>query len=60
VYSEHPFVLALEPMGASGCDVLPSLSRTNRRRLIGLITLESILKSYGITMRVQVQGESQP
>ena len=59
VYSDHPLVVALERMGASGCDVLPVVSRANRRRLVGLITLESILKSYGIMIPVQVQGETQ-
>ncbi|HEX4165166.1 MAG TPA: chloride channel protein [Bryobacteraceae bacterium] len=59
VHSDHPLGVALERMGASGRDVLPVVSRANRRRLIGVITLDSILKSYGVTQTLESESESQ-
>lgn len=59
VYSDHPLAVALERMGASGRDVLPVVSRANRRRLIGIVTLESILKTFGLTKASEIEGTIQ-
>ena len=59
VHSDHPLGVALERMGASGRDVLPVVSRANRRRLVGVITLDSILKSYGLTKALEAEGASE-
>lgn len=57
VHSDHGLGVALERMGNSGREMLPVVSRANRRRLVGLITLHDILKSYGLTKAVQPEGE---
>ena len=48
VYPDHPISLALERIGASGADALPVVSRANRRRVEGIITLADILGAYGV------------
>ena len=35
-------------MGKSGCNALPVVSRADARRLVGVVTLDDILKAYGI------------
>jgi chloride channel protein, CIC family len=58
VHSDHSLGVALERMGASGRDILPVVSRANRRRLVGVITLDTILESYGVTRALEFEGES--
>ena len=48
VHSDHPLSLALERMGAAGAEALPVVSRANRRRVEGIITLPDILTAYGV------------
>jgi len=48
LYPDHPLSVALERMGAASGDVLPVVSRANRRRLQGVITLADILGAYGV------------
>jgi CIC family chloride channel protein len=59
VHPDHHLGVALERMGASGRNVLPVVSRANRRRLVGVITLDSILKSYGVTQALEGGRESE-
>jgi CIC family chloride channel protein len=54
--SEYAFVhpdqaasYALERMRDAGLDVLPVVSRANIRQMLGIITLKSILKAYGVS-----------
>jgi CBS domain-containing protein len=35
-------------MGKSGCNVVPVVSRADVRQLAGVVTLDDILKAYGI------------
>lgn len=49
VHPDHGLGLALERMGTSGTKVLPVVSRANVRQLIGVVTLEDILQTYGLT-----------
>ena len=58
VHSDHALGIALERMGSSGRDMLPVVSRANRRRLVGVITLDNILKSYGLGKAAQHEGET--
>jgi chloride channel protein, CIC family len=48
VHPDHPSSLALERMGPAGADALPVVSRANRRRVQGVITMADILASYGV------------
>ncbi len=48
VHPDHPLSLALERMGAAGADALPVVSRANRRRIQGVITMADILAAYGV------------
>jgi CIC family chloride channel protein len=56
VHSDHPLPVALEKMGSSGAEVLPVVSRANRRRLEGIITLPDILGAYRVGTREEAQS----
>jgi len=56
VYPDHPISLALERIGASGADALPVVSRANRRRVEGIITLADILAAYGVKQPETLKG----
>jgi CIC family chloride channel protein len=48
VHPDHPLSTALERMGTAGADALPVVSRANRRRVQGVITMTDILAAYGV------------
>jgi len=48
VHPDHPLSLALERMGSAGADALPVVSRANRRRVQGVITMADVLVAYGV------------
>jgi chloride channel protein, CIC family len=48
VHPDHSLTLALERMGALRHTVLPVVSRSNIRHLLGVVTLEDVLKAYGV------------
>ncbi|HZI99212.1 MAG TPA: CBS domain-containing protein, partial [Gemmatimonadaceae bacterium] len=48
VHADHPLGEALTRMGESGHSVLPVVSRANARILLGLVTLEDVLKAYKV------------
>jgi CIC family chloride channel protein len=48
VHPDHAVAVALERMGASGYNVLPVVSRTNARNLVGVVTLDDILEAYRV------------
>ena len=50
VHADQPIYLALERMGANNVDTLPVVSRSNIRRMIGVIALSDILESYGVPL----------
>jgi CIC family chloride channel protein len=49
VHPDHSLSLALERMGTSGLNVLPVVSRANVRQLLGVVVLDDVLKTYGVT-----------
>ena len=51
VHPDHPLSLALERMGAAGADALPVVSRANRRRVEGVITMADVLVVYGVKLQ---------
>jgi CIC family chloride channel protein len=55
VHPDHPLSLALERMGAAGADALPVVSRANRRRVQGVITMADILGVYGVKQQEELK-----
>jgi CIC family chloride channel protein len=53
VHPDQDLSVALERMGANGQKVLPVVSRSNVRKLVGVITLDDILRAYGVSGRAQ-------
>ena len=51
VHSDHSLNVALDRMGASQLDVLPVVNRANVHMLEGLVTLQDILRIYGVGPR---------
>jgi CIC family chloride channel protein len=48
VHSDHSLNVALERMGAAKVDVLPVVSRVDRDRVVGIITMPDLLAAYGV------------
>jgi CIC family chloride channel protein len=48
VHPDHSLTLALERMGALRRTVLPVVSRSNIRHMLGIVTLEDVLEAYGV------------
>jgi CIC family chloride channel protein len=49
VHPDHPLHVALERMGAAKLDVLPVVSRANVHHLMGVVVLQDVLNSYGVS-----------
>jgi CIC family chloride channel protein len=47
-YPDDSLSVVLERMGKSGCNVVPVVSRADVRQLAGVVTLDDILRAYGI------------
>ncbi len=48
LHPDHSLSVALERMGTTRRNVLPVVSRGNVRQLLGVITLDDVLKVYGV------------
>ena len=48
VHPDHTLDVVLHRMGATGVKVLPVVSRSDIRRLEGVVTIEAVLKVYGL------------
>jgi CIC family chloride channel protein len=51
VHSDQPLGLALARMGDTGHNVLPVVSRSNAKTIIGVVTLTDVLHAYGVDPR---------
>lgn len=51
VHADQSFHLALERMGATQLDLLPVVSRADVHKLEGIVTLQDVLDSYGVSSR---------
>jgi predicted transcriptional regulator len=63
VHMDHALAIALDRMGgASQLDVLPVVNRTNVHKLEGIVTLQHVLRLYGVGPRevTVASGESAP
>jgi chloride channel protein, CIC family len=49
VHPDHSLTIALERMGAVRYTVLPVVSRSNIRQLLGVVTLDDILEGFGVS-----------
>jgi len=58
VHPDHPLSLAVERMGAHQIYVLPVVSRADRSKLLGVVTLSSILKTYGLSIALPDSSEA--
>jgi CIC family chloride channel protein len=59
VHIDHTLSMALDRMGASQLDVLPVVNRANVHKLEGIVTLQDVLRLYGVGSREKpiVPGE---
>lgn len=57
VHPDHSLTLALERMGALRYNVLPVVSRSNIRQLLGVVTLQDILEAFGVAKTSRDSGE---
>jgi chloride channel protein, CIC family len=48
VHADQPLSFALERMGAAHLDVLPVVGRADVHKLEGVVTLQDVLRSYGV------------
>ena len=48
LHPDHRLGLALERMGAGHVNVLPVVSRANMGQLMGIVTLDDVLRAYGV------------
>ena len=49
LHADHSLSVALERLGASRLDVLPVVSRADVHKLEGIVTLQDVLKFYGVS-----------
>ena len=54
VHPDHPLGVALARMGETGHAVLPVVSRANIRTLLGIVTIEDVLRAYGVERAEEV------
>ena len=58
VHIDHPLDVALRRMAQSKLNVLPVVSRSNARELRGLVSLQGVLRAYGVVE--EPAAEQQP
>jgi CIC family chloride channel protein len=49
MHADHGLDLALERMGSNQIDLLPVVSRANVHQLAGIVTLQDVLATYGVS-----------
>jgi chloride channel protein, CIC family len=54
VHTDHSLSLALERMGTSQIEVLPVVNRANIHKLEGIVTLQDVLRLYGVGQREEM------
>jgi CIC family chloride channel protein len=60
VHMDHSLAVALDRLGASQLDVLPVVNRADAHKLEGIVTLQDVLRLYGVGPRetAMASGES--
>jgi CBS domain-containing protein len=59
VHADHPLDTAMRRMADAGVDVLPVISRSDLRKVMGVISLQDVLDAYGFGDR-RSRGEEPP
>ena len=54
VHTDHSLSLALERMGTNQIEVLPVVNRANIHKLEGIVTLQDVLRLYGVGQREEM------
>ena len=52
VHVDQPLSAALEKMGSAHLDTLPVVSRADRRKVLGVITMGDVLAAYGVAEKL--------
>jgi chloride channel protein, CIC family len=60
VHADHSLNMALDRMGASQLDVLPVVNRANVHKLEGIVTLQDVLRLYGVGPRETTVASGEP
>ena len=60
VHMDHSLATALDRMGASQLDVLPVVNRANVHKLEGIVTLQDVLRLYGVEPRETTVASGEP
>ncbi len=60
VHTDHSLNMALDRMGSSQLDVLPVVNRANVHKLEGIVTLQDVLRLYGVGPRETDVASGQP
>ncbi len=60
VHMDHSLAMALDRMGASQLDVLPVVSRADVHKLEGIVTLQDVLRLYGVERRETTVASGEP
>ena len=48
VHEDHSLTIALDRMGANQLDALPVVNRADIHKLVGIVTLQDVLETYGV------------
>ena len=57
---DHSLAMALDRMGANQLDVLPVVNRANVHKLEGIVTLQDVLRLYGVERRETTVASCEP
>ncbi len=60
VHMDHSLNMALDRMGSSQLDLLPVVNRANVHKLEGVVTLQDVLKLYGVGPRETTVASGEP
>jgi tetratricopeptide (TPR) repeat protein len=60
LHTDHPLDTALQRMAGSGISVLPVVSRTNVRGLLGSISRDEVISAYAVRGSMQPAGATGP
>src|SRR6202140_5406084 len=60
VHMDHSLAVALDRMGAKHLDVLPVVNRANVHKLEGIVTLQDVLRLYGVEPRETTVASGEP
>jgi CIC family chloride channel protein len=60
VHMDHSLAMALDRMGSSQLDVLPVVNRANVHELEGIVTLQDVLRLYGVDPGETTAGSGEP